>query len=185
MADLEKQGGMAAIALRFMILTACRSGKEVRLARWSEIDTKTATWTIPGPRMKMRVEHKVPLSDSALAILTELADLRGDDADGYVFPGQKPGAPLDEKGMRFVLQRMGQADITPHGFRSTLTDWCADTGRPDVLAEAALAHAKGKVQGAYQRSTVFDGRRRLMQQWADHCARPVMPESADVIALRA
>ena len=52
----------------FLTLTAVRS-KEARLAKWSEISFKSKTWTIPVDRMKMKREHRVPLSDAALDLL--------------------------------------------------------------------------------------------------------------------
>ena len=69
------------LAIEFLILTAARSG-EVRLAEWGEIDLDTATWTVPPERMKTKRAHRVPLSDRALAILTEADDLA--DASGLV-----------------------------------------------------------------------------------------------------
>ena len=67
-----------------------------------------------------------------------------------------------------VLRTVGLADrATVHGFRSTFRDWCADTGKPREIAEAALAHARDGVEGAYFRSDLFERRRALMQQWAD------------------
>ena len=68
MATLEGQEGVAALALRFAILTAARTG-EVIGATWSEIDLQAAVWTVPGERMKAAREHRVPLSDAALAVL--------------------------------------------------------------------------------------------------------------------
>ena len=79
MAELEKEDGVAALAFRFTILTAARTG-EVIGARWSEIDLKAAVWTVPGDRMKAGQEHRVPLSDAALAVLREAAKLRKDEA---------------------------------------------------------------------------------------------------------
>ncbi len=91
MAELEKEDGTAALALRFTILTAARTG-EVIGALWSEIDMKAAVWTVPPGRMKGGQEHRVPLSDAALAVLREAAKLRKDEGkDGPVFPGGKGG----------------------------------------------------------------------------------------------
>ena len=66
MVGLRQQAGIAAKALEFAILTACRSG-EVRLAAWDEIDLDSRVWVIPGERMKAGKEHRVPLSDAAMA----------------------------------------------------------------------------------------------------------------------
>ena len=65
------------------MLTACRSG-EARLAHWAEIDMDNKLWTIPGERMKNRREHRQPLSDQAVAVITAMQE----NADGsdFVFP---------------------------------------------------------------------------------------------------
>ena len=87
MADLRQQEGIAARALEFTILTACRTG-EVVGARWGEIDRANGVWTIPGERMKAGREHRVPLSARALEIL-ELLRREGD----FIFPNGR-GKPL-------------------------------------------------------------------------------------------
>jgi integrase len=174
--ELREQKGVAALALRFAILTAARSG-EVRGATWAEIDLGEATWTVPGGRMKAGREHRVPLSESALAVLREVASLRDPQAGGaaLVFPGVRSGKPLSDMSLTAVLRRMKRDDMTVHGFRSTFRDWCAEaTAYPRELAEAALAHTlRDKVEAAYQRGDMFDKRRRLMDEWATFCARPV------------
>jgi integrase len=183
MVQLAGQPGMAALALRFAILTAGRTG-EVIGARWSEIDTTHAVWSIPAARMKAGREHRVPLSEAALAVLREAAELRAGDGDGFVFPGMKGG--LSNMALLMTLRRMERGDLTAHGFRSSFRDWAAETGKPADIAEAALAHTLGsKTQAAYQRGDLLDRRRRLMQQWTEFCGRPAPPEGGEVVALRA
>jgi len=84
-ATLATQEGTAALAMRFVILTACRTGEGIG-ARWNEIDASTKTWTIPAERMKAGREHRVPLSSQALAILAALQPLRSAPS-APVFPG--------------------------------------------------------------------------------------------------
>ena len=155
----------AKAALRFLILTAARSG-EVRGARWHELDMDAREWRIPARRMKTGIEHRVPLGDDALAILDRVRAL--DDGSGLVFPSPvKPGCPMSDMTLTKVLRTIGLADrATVHGFRSSFRDWCAETGKPRELAEAALAHVVGGVEGAYFRSDLFEQRRRLMADWA-------------------
>ena len=172
MADLEKRPGVAALAFRFTILTAARTG-EVIGARWSEIDLQAAVWTVPPSRMKAGIEHRVPLSAAALDILREAAKLRSANAlDGPVFPGGK-GSALSEEAIRGVLRRIQRSDITVHGFRSTFRDWAAETTTYQrEVVEAALAHAVGdKTEAAYRRGDLFEKRRRLMDDWARFCGR--------------
>ncbi len=161
---LQMQDGMGARALEFKILTACRTG-EVIEARWPEIDLEAGVWTVPPARMKSGLEHRVPLSDPAMALLRKLAAIRVDD---LVLPGQRKDVPLSRMAMKMTLRRM-KIDVTPHGFRATFRTWVADkTGFAHEIAEAALAHTIGdKTVAAYQRGTMFEKRRELMAAWAD------------------
>jgi integrase len=185
MADLAKQAGTAALALRFAILTAARTG-EVIGARWSEIDMDAATWTVPAERMKAGREHRVPLTDTALAVLRLMLPARPAVGDGYVFPGQKKDAGLSNMSMTAVLKRMDRGDLTVHGFRSTFRQWAGEcTTVAREVAEAALAHAlKDKTEAAYARGDLFDRRRKLMEEWAAFCATVQTAKSACVVTAR-
>lgn len=174
MAALQQRSSTAPIALRFLILTAARSG-EVRGATWREIDLEAAVWTIPAERMKAGRPHRVPLSEPALAILREMDALRGVERrqDSLVFPGQKRGKPLSDAALSGVVKQVAPG-ATVHGFRSSFRDWCAETGHPRELAEQALAHTVGdKTEAAYFRSDLFQRRRALTADWAAHCLQPV------------
>ena len=154
------------LALRFLIFTAARSG-EVRGAVWSEINLEQRLWRIPGKRMKAGVEHRVPLSRPALAIIARAGQSRK-EPDELVFPSPvNPGRPLSDATFIKLLRTTGLADrTTVHGLRSSFRDWCADTGQARELAEAALAHTVGGIEGAYFRSDLFERRRKLMDAWA-------------------
>jgi integrase len=173
MARLRAAHGMGARALEFAILTAARSG-EARGADWSEIDLKAGVWTVPGSRMKAGREHRVPLSDTAVALLNALPRLDGVD---LVFPAPR-GGQLSDMTLSAVLRRM-KVPAVPHGFRSTFRDWAAErTNYPRDVAEMALAHAIGdKVEAAYRRGDLFEKRRRMMTEWAAFLARVEAPES--------
>lgn len=162
---LHKREAVAALALEFTILTAARSG-EVIGATWAEVDLDKAIWTIPADRMKAAKEHRVPLSPRAVAILESLKSLGSD----YLFPGAK-GGKLSGMAMAMLMRRM-KVDATVHGFRSGFRDWAAEcTGYAHEVAEMALAHTiENKVERAYRRGDLFDKRRRLMDDWATHCA---------------
>ena len=153
------------LCLRFLVLTAARSG-EARGAAWDEIDLDASEWRIPANRMKAGVEHRVPLSEAALGTLEQARPLC--DTSGLIFPSPtKPGKTLSDMTLTKVLRATGLAErTTVHGFRSSFRDWCAETGKPRELAEAALAHIVGGVEGAYFRSDLFERRRRLMADWA-------------------
>jgi integrase len=185
MATLAEEEGVSALALRFAILTAARTG-EVIGARWSEIDMQAGLWNVPAARMKAAREHRVPLSDGALVVLREVAKPRTNpNMEGFVFPGRKAGKPLSSMAFLMLLRRMGRGDLTAHGFRSTFRDWCAEaTNYPREVAEAALAHTlRDKTEAAYQRGDLMEKRRRLMAEWAGFCARPAA--TGKVVALHA
>lgn len=161
----------ARLALRFLILTAARSG-EVRGALWHEIDMQSSTWTVPAERMKAGREHRVPLSAQAIAVLKRAAERFGQQPDSFVFPGQREGAPLSDMALTKLLRDM-KVDAVPHGFRSSFRDWCAERHVPTELAERALAHTvKGKTEAAYHRTDQLEQRRPVMQQWGDFVTQP-------------
>jgi integrase len=166
-ATLREREAVAGLALEFAIVTAARSG-EILGARWSEVDLDAKVWTIPAERMKAAREHRVPLSEPALAILRKVNEAKVSD---YVFPGQRPGKPLSVMALEMVLRRMGIEDATVHGFRSAFRDWAGnETNFPRELAEHALAHVIGdKAEQAYRRSDALMRRRELMDAWARHC----------------
>jgi integrase len=154
-------------ALQFAILNASRSG-EVRGAKWSEIDLERQEWTIPGERMKKGMQHIVPLSSQAIAILSELRVLFGSSPEALVFPGQA-GKPLSDMTLAKAFKANGGQGFTVHGTaRSSFRDWVAEqTSFPGDWAEAALAHSlPNKVEAAYRRTTFLEQRRALMEAWA-------------------
>ena len=157
----------ARLCLRFLVLTAARSG-EARGAAWEEIDGTAREWRIPAERMKGGVPHRVPLSGAALAVLENAGPLR--DGSGLVFPSpMKPGHPMSDMTLTKVLRTTGLAErATVHGFRSTFRDWAAEcTNAPHAVMELSLAHTVGSsVEQAYARSDLIARRRELMEQWA-------------------
>jgi integrase len=178
--QLQSQPGVAARALEFTILTAARTNETIG-AMTNEINTREKLWTVPASRMKAKREHRVPLSERALAILAEAVE------DKFIFVGGKAGRPLSNMAMTEVLRRMGRDDITVHGFRSTFRDWAAErTNFPNEMVEMALAHAvSDKVEAAYRRGDMFEKRRRLMQQWATFCmAAPLRQSASNVASIR-
>ncbi|TPM04524.1 integrase arm-type DNA-binding domain-containing protein [Mesorhizobium sp. B2-3-10] len=162
---LRSAEAMAARALEFLILTAARSG-EVYGAEWSEFDLDKGVWIIPAERMKAAAEHRVPLSNSALATVKSLQESRV--SKKYVFPGQRTDCPLSSSAMEMLMRRM-KVDYTVHGFRSAFRDWAGDeTGFPREIAEAALAHRIGDAtERAYRRADAVERRRKLMTAWAE------------------
>jgi integrase len=177
-ADLRTREGVAAKALEFAILTACRTGEAIG-ARQEEFDLDAAIWTVPAERMKAGREHRIPLSPRAVALVRE------QPAGEYVFHGAKKGDPLSNGAMLQLLERMGRGDLTVHGFRSTFRTWAAErTGYPREVCELALAHTTGDAtELAYKRTDLMEKRAQLMMEWSRFCDMPT--PAAQVIALRA
>ena len=179
-AALQTRDGFGARALELAALTATRS-KEVRGARWDEIDLDKALWIIPGARMKMGKEHRVPLSARAVALLQALPRLEGNP---LVFPAAR-GGQLSDMTLSATMKRMHESDVAeggagfidrvskrpavPHGLRSTFRDWVAErTTYPGDMAEVALAHKiSNAVEASYRRGDMIEKRRRMMSDWGD------------------
>ncbi len=170
-ASLRERPAMAARALEFCILTAARSG-EALAARWDEIDLDGKVWTVPAERTKAAREHRVPLSDRAIAILKEM-ERRANGRLRLSRPAFRLAA--FGHGVRNAVAAHRLA-FTAHGFRSSFRDWAGnETHFPRELAEHALAHVIGdKAEQAYRRSDALARRRELMDAWARHCKGEAM-----------
>ncbi|MDN7905551.1 tyrosine-type recombinase/integrase [Burkholderia diffusa] len=183
MNELRAAEGTAARALEFLILTATRTNETIG-ATWQEFDLDEGVWIVPAERMKMRKEHRIPLSARAIALVKAQQKLKRGD---YVFPGARDKKPLSNMAMLQLLERMKRNDITVHGFRSTFRDWAGETTHyPREVCEAALAHGiKDKAEAAYARGDLFTKRAALMQDWDKYCgdklavATPSAPTEAD------
>jgi integrase len=180
-AKLRTENGLAADALRLLIVTATRTS-EVIAARWPEFDLDAGVWTIPANRIKSGREHRVPLTEQAVTLLRSLARLRRDDAEtDFVFPGRGK-KHLSNGAILALLDRMERGDITAHGFRSTFRDWAAEcTNFSREVAEMALAPViADKTEAAYRRGDLFEKRRRLMDAWAAYVTAPQRGTNAAV-----
>lgn len=176
MLALDSEEGLAAKALKLVVLCAMRSG-EARLLRWEDIDYSEKIITIPGDRMKSRKEHRIPLSSEAMKLLRGLARI---DDEKLVFPGMKYGEPMSDATMLRVIHRINERrqdkfldpktgkPIVVHGFRASFKTWATEaTSHSREIVESALAHTIGnKTEASYQRGDSLDKRRRLMSQWS-------------------
>ena len=177
MQRLRAEGGTAARALEFVVLTACRTS-EVTGARWSEINMAEAMWVIPPERMKAGVQHRVPLSPQALSVLREVEQARRSDFV-FSFSGKHP---LSNMAMLQVLRGMGEK-ATTHGFRASFRTWAGEASNaPRDIVEASLAHTiENASERAYVRGDVLAKRAALMAAWAAYIDAP----AATVLPLHA
>lgn len=153
------------MAIIFATLTATRS-REAREARWSEIDLDAKVWTVPGVRSKVGKDHRAPLSSAAVAVLDEARQLgKGGDV---IFSRARGTDPVAGAVLMALLRDLNTG-TTLHGMaRASFRSWCADRRVDREVAEMALGHVVGGVEGAYQRSDLFENRRQVMQDWADY-----------------
>src|SRR5262249_25158032 len=129
MTRLRGLGSLSARATEFTILTAARTG-ETRGASWDEFDFAGKVWTVPASRMKAGKEHRVPLCERAMEILTQLSGRR----TGRIFA-------LSDMAMLQCLRGL-RPGLTVHGFRSAFMDWAHERSAfPKVVIDAALAHS--------------------------------------------
>jgi integrase len=171
--DIEGYRGGFAVgsALRLAPLVFTRPG-ELRKAAWSEFDLDNAEWRIPAERMKARVEHVVPLSKQAVAILRELQPYT--EGTGLLFPGQDRRKPMSDNTANKALRSLGYrgSEFTSHGFRSMASTLLNEQGWPRDAIERQLAHGeRDKVRAAYNHAQHMPERRKMMQAWANYLDR--------------
>ncbi len=161
--ELSSVQTVSADALRFLILTAARSG-EVREATWDEVDFENALWSLPAARMKASKPHRVPLCDKAMRVLEKRRQL---SSGHFVFEGQRAGHPISNMAMLSLMRkRFPQMDAVPHGFRSTFRDWAENQSYPHRAVEYCLAHkVRNKTEAAYQRDDLLTIRRSIMADY--------------------
>lgn len=156
-------------ALWLSLLCAQRPG-ELRQARWDEFDLEERTWTIPASRMKMRRPHRVPLSDQATKVLSDLRQLSA--YSNHAFPSvRSPWRCMSENTVNVALRSLGfeKHEATAHGFRATFVTLANESGlwSPDAI-ERSVAHVDANsVRRVYARSEHWDERVRLFQWWSD------------------
>ncbi|MBJ8952017.1 MULTISPECIES: tyrosine-type recombinase/integrase [Enterobacteriaceae] len=159
---------LVVLAARLLIITGLRTG-ELRGAYWQEIDEQAAVWEIPVERMKMRRPHIVPLSQQALSIIARIREITG--RYPLMFPGRNdPRKTMSEASINQVFKRIGYAGkVTGHGFRHTMSTILHEQGYNTAWIETQLAHVdKNSIRGTYNHAQYLDGRREMLQWYADY-----------------
>ena len=166
------------LAMEFLILTGTRSS-EVTEAIWDEIDIPNAVWTIAALRMKREKVHAVPLTQRCLEILEAAKELKGESK--FIFKSNNDKA-ISDSTLSKLIRELG-IKCVPHGFRTSFRTWASEqTNIPREVCEFALSHVVGNsVEQAYQRSDLFEKRRKLMDRWAQY----LEPKNGSVVQLQA
>ena len=187
--DMDKVSPIAISALRLLMLTATRTS-EVRYSKWKDFDLDAGCWVIPAEQVgrkgkgDKRKDHAVPLSTQAVVILRGLMPFTGQGE--YVFPNRNySGKVISENTVLKIIETIGyKGKMTGHGFRSLARTVLGDMGHRWEVLEAMLSHALvNQTAAAYVRTSYFEERRGIMQQWADYLAK--VEAGAEVIPLRA
>ena len=166
--QLYAGGIVMRMALKWSALTFCRPG-EVRKAEWSEIDFEKRVWKIPAEKMKMRKEHRVPLSRQCMEILDTLRALNF--SQQWIFPSVRVSRPISQVGVLTALRLMGyeKDDMCAHGFRAMASTLLNEQGWDSDVIEIQLAHVdKNSVRAVYNRAQYWSKRVEMMQAWADY-----------------
>jgi integrase len=168
---------LARLAMKLMAYTLLRTGELINL-RWTDVDMDGATITIPADRMKAGRDHVVPLSRQALEIMQKLQMLkqhREQTGTGtgvqrqHVFPGTQGAVTMSNMTLLQMLNRMGYGKkMTGHGWRSVASTILNERGFNRDWIEMALAHVPQGVRHAYNKALYLDGRREMLQWYADH-----------------
>ena len=154
--------------LEFQLHTMVRSS-EAASASWDEIDFENKLWVIPAQRMKMKVEHTVPLTEQVIDILKLVQPLSGERK--YIFPADRhPNQPSGSERANKALQRIGfKGRLVAHGMRSLASTTLNEQGFDGDVIESALAHQeKNEVRRAYNRAEYLERRQKLMYWWSEH-----------------
>lgn len=178
---LSDRDSYSSYALRLLILTATRTS-EVLNATWGEFNLEDKVWVIPADRMKMKREHRIPLSDAAMSVIDKVVEIKRGQ---YLFPSGKRkrdpvgggliDASLSNMALLQLMRKLGygvngdMGPYVPHGFRSSFRDWSGEVSSyPRDVAEMALAHTiQNKVEAAYRRGDLFEKRKKMMQEWGE------------------
>jgi integrase len=162
------------LALRLVLLTMIRKGMLVG-ATWPEVDFVDATWTVPAARMKGRKPHVVYLSQQALDIMIALKTCAG--SSDFIVPGRYDGdrsislATLNQVTTlifkKATEQSLPMGHFTVHDLRRTASTILHEAGFNTDWIEKCLAHEQRGVRAVYNKAEYAEGRRDMLQQWAD------------------
>lgn len=155
--------------IRLLIITGQRRD-EVRLMEWGEVDLESGLWTIPAKKYKTNINHCVPLSPQAKAILK--ARWR-EGASGYVLQGREPGKPFNGalSALRRLRKAVNNSDFTLHDIRRTVRTGLARLGVDEATAEMVIGHIPQGIVRVYDQHDRLSERLKALSDWADYVER--------------
>ena len=178
--------------LRLMLVTGQRKG-EVLGIHTREIDHVKALWALPVERAKNGREHLIPLSASALQILTEMPP----NEVGYLFPSGITGRPYRGQSIDHVVRYMfrprqkraspgnrpaspplagAMEPFTPHDLRRTVATRMREMGISRGDVKMVLNHVETDVTSRYDRYDGLAEKRRALDLWAKRLMQIIADE---------
>ena len=166
---IEQRLDAFTVAGLLMALYTGLRDNSIRGAQWKEINFEQGLWVVPAHRMKLKIEHQVPLPTQALFVLKRIARLSHHSPESFIFHSRSKRGYMAENTLRLALHRLG-FPVTAHGFRSLMTDVLNENGfHPDAI-ERQLQHTeRNQTRSSYLRSNFMDERRKMIQWYADWC----------------
>lgn len=136
-------------AIRLLLLTGARRS-EVFTAEWDQFDLETGVWTKPSHLTKQKRTEHTPLSTQAVELLRAIhAD--ADPENPYVFPGDRPGRPLNDikKTWDQVRSAADLEDLRLHDLRHTFASHLASSGLSLPIVGRLLGHTQPQTTARY------------------------------------
>jgi integrase len=174
-----KVKALSAGIMKLRLLTAQR-GAEIMSMEWSELESKTGWRTIPGDKTKNGFSHRVPLTEPALAIITEMKSVVGDDdCSRFVFPSPKGDTHISnpQKALERI-QRATKIDFVGHDFRRTAASMMTGMGIPRLTVKKILNHVEREITAVYDRHSYDAEKREALEAWAARLLRVVSNKQA-------
>lgn len=171
--------------VKMLLLTMTRRNESADMNA-SEIEGDL--WTIPGERYKNKLDHVVPLSLNAKALV-------GAEPKGFVFSttdGRRPFSGFSKAKISLDSEiakgrkKEGRAKMpgwTLHDLRRTARTLMSRAKVPEDHAERAMGHVIAGVRGTYDRYSFLDEKREAFQKLADLVAVILTPPADNVVLL--
>jgi integrase len=184
-AALEVEPAKVQAVYRLALLTAARRGELLGMA-WSELDLDAGWWVLPGSRTKNGIEHRIPLSPTAIGLLRALEAL-GSGASPFVFPGGRTGRPVanPQEWILRIRARAGLENFRFHDLRRTVASGMTAIGVQRLTVSKLLNHTEGGITAVYDRTSYDPEKRAAVVRWDRHLERLLTPDkdSSNVVQL--
>ena len=143
--------------------------KEVARTRWKDINIENKCWIIPATEMKRKKEHRIPLSNEAIEILSQVRCQS--EGHEFIFPSERnPHSHISVYTANAALKRsLGyKNELVAHGLRSVASTALHEQGFDTLHIEACLSHSdQNETRASYNRSDFFEQKKEIMSWWSE------------------